>query len=74
MYSMTAPAELGEEDVNLYAVIDNARIPEAFPPFYKGSLTEDGGCKGLQVQHWLHLSQLYSKYTCRCSTDAATVP
>ena len=49
IYCDPATTELGEEDVNLYYGINTDNIPEAFSDFYKGSLTEDGGCKGLQV-------------------------
>ena len=49
LYAEKDVTDLGDEDVNLYYQLNTGNLPEAFPQFYAGSLTEDGGCKGLQI-------------------------
>ena len=49
LYTDRAAKDLTYEDSDLYYPLNAALLPEAFPDFYKGTLTEKGGCKGLQV-------------------------
>lgn len=51
MYTDRAGKDLGGDDGGLYYPLNAALLPEAFKDFYKGTLTEKGGCKGLQVPH-----------------------
>lgn len=49
MYADKPAKDLGVEDGGLYYPLNAAMLPEAFQDFYKGTLIEKGGCKGLQV-------------------------
>lgn len=49
MYTDKPAKDLGAEHGGLYYPLNGALLPEAFQDFYKGTLTEKGGCKGLQV-------------------------
>lgn len=50
MYTDRAGKDLGGDDGGLYYPLNAALLPEAFQDFYKGTLAEKGGCKGLQVR------------------------
>lgn len=49
MYTDKPAKDLGTEDGGLYYPLNAALLPEAFQDFYKETLIEKGGCKGLQV-------------------------
>ncbi|KAL3151146.1 hypothetical protein ABBQ38_013010 [Trebouxia sp. C0009 RCD-2024] len=48
MYTDKSAKDLGGEDGGLYYPLNAALMPEAFQDFYKGTISEKGGCKGLQ--------------------------
>lgn len=59
MYTDKSAKDLGGEDGGLYYPLNAALMPEAFQDFYKGTISEKGGCKGLQVRSDLHVFYMF---------------
>ena len=58
--SQAAAKDLTEDDINRYYQLDIELMPEALPQFYKSSILEKGGCKGLQVRTSVRVSSRFA--------------